>query len=139
MVSLAVSDLQRSIAFYQQGLGLPRLQSPPEVAFFNLNGSWLGLCSRHTMAAEAGVEFAADRTSGRVAAAPVALAHNVSTQAGVDSIVAAAASAGAVVTRQPAATVWGGYSGYFTDPDGHLWEVAYNPFLWIGPEDPPVS
>jgi len=64
-----------------------------------------------------------------------ALAHNVTSEQEVDEVFAQAISAGAVLVKQPQKVFWGGYSGYFKDPDGHLWEVAYNPFFWIGPED----
>lgn len=133
MISLGVDNLPRSIEFYENGLGLPRIDSPPEVAFFPLNGSWLGLYSRESMASEAGVKITA-AISGYTGHA-VTLAHNVSSDAEVDATVALARLAGAIVTRAPAKTEWGGYSGYFSDPDGHLWEVAHNPFLWVGPED----
>ena len=132
MISLGVHDLAKSIEFYETGLGLPRMESPPEVAFFPLKGSWLGLYSRTAMAAEAGVTISA--VSSGASAYAVTLAHNVSSEAEVDSTVASAEAAGATVTRKPAKTEWGGYSAYFTDPDGHLWEVAHNPFMWIGPE-----
>ena len=66
-----------------------------------------------------------------------ALAHNVATEAEVDEVFAAAIEAGASAVKQPQKVFWGGYSGYFADPDGHLWEVAHNPLMWIGPEDAP--
>lgn len=72
-------------------------------------------------------------SSGSTAHA-VTLAHNVKSEAEVDSLIAKAKAAGATITRESAKTAWGGYSAYFQDPDRHLWEVAYNPFQWIGPE-----
>lgn len=116
--------LGQFVFFYEHGLKLPRMDSPPEVAFFPLNGTWLGLYSKVAMAADAGVES--------LAGSSMVLAHNVKSESEVDNVVAGAASAGGVVTRQPGATEWGGYSGYFRDPDGHLWEVAYNPFFGWG-------
>ena len=133
MISLGVNNLVRSIEFYENGLGLPRMESPPEVAFFPLNGTWLGLYSRTSMATEAGVKISA--VCSGVSAHAVTLAHNVSSEAEVDAIVVNAKAAGATVTRKPAKTEWGGYSACFADPDGHLWEVAHNPFMWIGPEN----
>ena len=64
-----------------------------------------------------------------------ALAHNVASEAEVDEVIAQALAAGATLTKPAQKVFWGGYSGYFKDPDGHLWEVAHNPFTWIGPKD----
>ncbi|MFW1677234.1 VOC family protein [Pontibacter sp. JAM-7] len=129
MITLGVSDLQRSVRFYRDGLGLPQLDSPPSVAFFNLNGSWLGLYGRDALAEDAGVPADGQGFSG------FALAHNLASEAEVDAAMQEAEQAGARVVKAPQSVFWGGYSGYFADPDGHLWELAYNPFCWIGPED----
>ncbi|MCG2634681.1 MAG: VOC family protein [Gammaproteobacteria bacterium] len=129
MITLGVSDLTKSVQFYQQGLGLPLEESPPEVAFFNLNGSWLGLYGREALAADATVSA---KGWGFEA---FTLSHNVQTEAEVDAVIAQAINAGATLVKKPQKTFWGGYSGYFKDPDGHLWEVAHNPLLWIGPKD----
>ena len=128
MITLGVSDLARAVAFYEQGMGLPRMDSPPEVAFFTLNGTWLGLYGREDLAADAGV--AAEGAGFRA----VALAHNVRSAAEVDAVIEQAVAAGGTLVRRAAQTSWGGYSGYFADPDGHLWEVAHNPHFWVGPE-----
>ena len=129
MVSLGVADLEASIKFYEHGLGLPRLDSPPSVAFFNLNGTWLGLAQRDALAADAGVP---SEGAGYTA---INLAHNVTSEAEVHQVMELAAKAGATVVKAPSRADWGGYHGYFSDPDGHLWEVAHNPFGWVGPED----
>ena len=129
MVSLAVADLPRSVEFYLDGLGLPKIDSPPGVAFFRLNGTWLGLSERSSLANEAGVSAEGSGYEG------FALAHNVASEAEVDELVGIAAAAGAEVVKPPTRADWGGYHAYFADPDGHLWEVAHNPFAWIGPED----
>ena len=129
MITLGVDDLARSIAFYERGLGLPRMESPPEVAFFTLNGSWLGLYGRAALAEDAGAD------AGPAGFAGFTLAHNVHSEAEVDAVMAEAAAAGATVTQTARKTSWGGYAGCFSDPDGHLWEVAYNPFFWVGPAD----
>ncbi len=129
MVSLAVKDLQRSIEFYEHGLGLPRIDSPPSVAFFNLNGTWLGLSERQNLAEDAGVSAEGSGYEG------FALAHNVASGKEVDELTGTAVEAGAVIVKPPARADWGGYHAYFADPDGHLWEVAHNPFFWIGPPD----
>ncbi len=129
MITLGVRDLAAAIEFYEQGLGFPRMASPPEVAFFTLNGSWLGLYGYEALAEDAGVP--ADGSGFR----GFSLAHNVSSEAEVDAVMALAVGAGATLVKPPQKVFWGGYSGYFKDPDGHLWEVAHNPLFWVGPSD----
>ena len=129
MITLGVADLDRSVRFYREGLGLPQMDSPPSVAFFTLNGSWLGLYGREALAEDAGV-------SAEGAGFPrFSLAHNVTSPAEVDSLLAQAVAAGATLVKPGQPVFWGGYSGYFSDPDGFLWEVAHNPLFWVGPED----
>jgi len=132
MITLGVNDLSRSVVFYQQGLGLPRMDSPPEVAFFTLNGTWLGLYGREALAKDASVSGESGGFAG------FSLAHNVGSEQEVDQVMAQAASAGAVITKPAQKTDWGGYAGYFADPDGYLWEVAHNPLFWVGPSDEPA-
>ncbi len=127
MITLGVSDLSRAIHVYEQGLGFPRLASPPEVAFFTLDGSWLGLYGKEALATDANVSPQGEGFAG------FALAHNVSSEAEVDEVVNQAIAAGATLVKKPQQVFWGGYSGYFKDPDGHLWGVAHNPFFWVGP------
>ena len=129
MITLGVTDMARAVAFYEKGLGLPLKDSTPDVAFFNLNGSWLGLYGRDALAEDAAVPAGGEGFDG------VALAHNVATEAEVAEVLAQAAAAGATLTKPAQKAFWGGYHGYFRDPDGHLWEVAHNPFSWIGPVD----
>jgi catechol 2,3-dioxygenase-like lactoylglutathione lyase family enzyme len=129
MITLGVRDLEESVRFYGQGLGLPRMDSPPEVAFFTLNGSWLGLYGRESLAKDAGVP--ADGTGF----AGFTIAHNVDSEAAVDELLEQALSAGAKLVKPAQKVFWGGYSGYFADPDGYLWEVAHNPLFWVGPKD----
>ncbi|WP_260294611.1 VOC family protein [Sedimenticola hydrogenitrophicus] len=129
MITLGVRDLQASVRFYEQGLGLPRMESPPEVAFFTLNGSWLGLYGREALAEDAQVSPEGSGFAG------FALAHNVESEAEVDQLLAQAETAGATLVKPGQKVFWGGYSGYFKDPDGHLWEIAHNPFFWVGPRD----
>ena len=129
MLTLGVGDLAKSIRFYEEGLGLPRMESPPEVAFFTLNGSWLGLYDRRSLAEDAGV------SPERSGFAGITIAHNVGSKAEVDEIMEQAVSAGAKLVKPAQKAFWGGYSGYFADPDGYLWEVAHNPFFWVGPKD----
>ena len=129
MITLGVEDLEASVRFYEQGLGFPRKESAPEVAFFTLNGTWLGLYGREELADDATVP---SEGSGFNA---FALAHNVQSESEVDKVMSQAIDAGATLVKQPQRVSWGGYSGYFKDPDDHLWEVAHNPFFWIGPPD----
>ena len=130
MVSLGVADLERATTFYQEGLGLPRLKPYKDtITFFDLNGSWLGLYPWDLLAEDAGVSPSGEGYRG------VALAHNLHTKEAVDELMQQAVAAGATLIKEPQEVFWGGYSGYFADPDGHLWELAYNPFAWVGPED----
>ena len=130
MITLGVADLERSIKFYRDGLGLP-LREPQsgDVAFFNLRGTWLGLYPWDKLAED--VTVSQDGTGFR----GVTLAHNVASKDEVNAVVSEAVEAGARLVKEPQDVFWGGYSGYFADLDGHLWEVAWNPFSWIGPED----
>jgi uncharacterized protein len=120
-VTLGVADLERSTRFYADGLGLPQLKSPPGVSFFELGRTWLALYPRDLLAADAGV---APAGSGF---ARFALAHNVSSAVEADRLLEDAARAGGRITQSARPTSWGGYAGYFADPDGFLWEVAWNP------------
>lgn len=130
MITLGVRDLPAAARFYQEGLGFPRLDSPPEVAFFTLDGTWLALYGRAALAEDAMVAPEGQGFEG------FSLAHNVHSEAAVDAVVAQAVAAGAGLAKAPQKTSWGGYSGYFKDLDGHLWEVAYNPHFWVGPGEP---
>lgn len=132
MITLGVKDLARSINFYENGLGFPRMESPPSVAFFTLNGTWLGLYGRDDLAEDAQVSAAGSGFAG------FSLAHNVASETEVDAVIEQALAAGATLAKKPQKVFWGGYSGYFKDLDGHLWEVAHNPFVWVGPSDESV-
>lgn len=129
MITLGVRDLVRSIAFNESGLGLPRRESPPEIAFFVLDGSWLALFGRAALATDAGLNAAGQAFAG------FSLAHNVASEAEVDGVMQQALAAGATMVKPAQSTSWGGYAGYFADPDGYLWEVAHNPEFWVGPPD----
>jgi catechol 2,3-dioxygenase-like lactoylglutathione lyase family enzyme len=117
-VTLRVADIPRALAFYQ-ALGLIPHTVMDDVAFLPMNG--LVLCLYRGLAQDAGVEDQG-RTPGLTA-----LAHNVRDRLGVDSLLAEADAAGATITRPAHDADWGGRSGYFADPDGNLWEIAWNP------------
>jgi len=129
MITLGVRDLASAIKFYEEGLGFPRMESPPEVAFFTLNGTWLGLYGREALAEDAMVSSEGEGFES------FTLAHNVGSEKEVDEVVSQAVDAGATMVKMPQKVFWGGYSGYFKDLDGHLWEVAHNPLFWVGPKD----
>jgi catechol 2,3-dioxygenase-like lactoylglutathione lyase family enzyme len=122
-VTLGVANLAASRLFYEH-LGWKAAKSSNEhVAFFQLNGLALGLFGRQALAADAGVKN--DRTGFD----GVALAYNVRQKSQVAKQLAQAAAAGAKITQPAHDVFWGGHSGYFADPDGHLWEICWNPFF----------
>ena len=123
LVTLGVADLDRSLAFYRDGLGLPTHDYDPGagVVFFKLEGSWLAIFPREELAKDAHLPVNGSGFRG------ITLAHNEPSKEGVDAVFAEALAAGATSVKAPEDVFWGGYSGYFADPDGHLWEVAYNP------------
>ena len=123
LITLGVTDLERSTKFYRDGLGLPTSGDHPDVTFFALRGTWLSLYSREELAADAGVSADGHGFSG------FALAHNVHSKEEVDALLKEVEDAGATIIRPAKDADWGGYSGYFADPDGFLWEVAWNPHL----------
>ena len=130
MITLGVNDLHRAIDFYESGLGFPRVDFDSDsVAFFSLNGTWLGLFPSEALAEDATVSAEGSGFDG------FTLAHNVASEAEADQVLEQAVAAGATLVKPAQKVFWGGYSGYFKDPDGHLWEVAHNPFMWVGPED----
>jgi len=100
MITLGVNELERSILFYEQGLGLPRMASPPEVAFFTLNGTWLGLFGRESLAKDAGVSATGSGFSG------FSLAHNVASEAEVDAVLQQAVAAGASLVKPGQKVFW---------------------------------
>ncbi|HEV7193873.1 MAG TPA: VOC family protein [Jatrophihabitantaceae bacterium] len=122
LVTLGVADVAASSSFYE-ALGFRRSSAsvPGEVSFFHTAGGILAVWGRAELAADSGV---AEAGAG---AGSVSLAVNVGSRAAVDAALADALAAGARITRTAVATEWGGYNGYFADPDGHLWEVAHNP------------
>jgi catechol 2,3-dioxygenase-like lactoylglutathione lyase family enzyme len=124
LVTLGVADLKKSLAFYRDGLGLPlhNYKDGDDMIMFRLEGSWLGLYPREELAKDATVPHDGAGFCG------ITLAHNEPAKEDVDKVFAEALAAGAKPVKTPQDVFWGGYSGYFADPDGHLWEVAYNPY-----------
>jgi catechol 2,3-dioxygenase-like lactoylglutathione lyase family enzyme len=125
LITLGVADLARSKAFYEQ-LGW-RGQEVEETVFYQAGGQAVVLWDRANVAADAGLEDDRSCTFGGIV-----LAHNVASREEVDRTVGAAKSAGAEVTKDPSETFYGGYAGFFRDPDGHVWEVAHNPGFTLG-------
>jgi catechol 2,3-dioxygenase-like lactoylglutathione lyase family enzyme len=122
IVTLGVSDLRRSYRFYHEGLGLPTSRKPEsEIIFFQTGGVCLALYPLEKLAEDVSSEQSFERGpfSG------ITLAHNTRSREEVDSLLALAAASGGRVEKPAQDVFWGGYSGYFSDPDGYLWEVAY--------------
>ncbi len=138
LITLGVADLATSLTFYHDGLGLPLASGTREqalekgIAFFRLNRHlMLSLYPWEELAEDAQVDPESTGFRG------VTLAHNVRSPEEADQVLSSAVNAGATLQKPAAETFWGGYSGYFRDPDGHLWEVAHNPFDSIVAETPP--
>ena len=130
LITLGVDDLAKSMRFYRDGLGLEtdgivgQEYENGAVAFFDLEkGLKLALWPRKSLAADSGLSVTAR------SATDFALAHNVSSKSDVDAVMKQAEKAGAVIVKAATDTFYGGYAGYFQDPDGHLWEIAWNPNL----------
>jgi catechol 2,3-dioxygenase-like lactoylglutathione lyase family enzyme len=122
VVTLGVRDLARARAFYVEGLGFPLSKSSNDhVVFLDAGGVVLALYGRDALAEDAQVPAKGSGFAG------MTLAHNARSKADVDRALARAVSAGATLKKPAQEVFWGGYSGYFADPDGHLWEVAWNP------------
>jgi uncharacterized protein len=122
LVTLGVADLDRSRAFYA-ALGWEEAQAVDGVTFYQMDGSVVALFDMEALAADQGRPGSALGTGGAT------YAQNFHDRAGVDTAYLRALDAGATGLKAPAATLWGGYAGYFADPDGHVWELAFNP-LW---------
>ena len=128
LLTIGVDDLERSVAFYRDGLGLKTEgivgaeYEHGAVAFFELQaGLKLAVWPRESIAYDAGIPVSPP------ARTEFTIGHNVSSKAEVDAVMAQARAAGAKIVKPEGDTFWGGYSGYFQDPDGHIWEVAWNP------------
>lgn len=122
LITLGVADLAAARAFYARLGWIEHGQSQPSVAFFQMHGAVLGLFGRNDLAADQG------RAGAALGTGAVTLAQNFATEAEVDAAFSAALAAGGTALKAPEKVFWGGYSGYWADPDGHVWEVAMNPF-----------
>lgn len=127
LITLGVDDLGRARAFYEQGLGWEPASAPEGVVFYQLPGIALALFGRNDLA-----EDARQPVDGRFSGITIAI--NQRTEADVDAVLAQAEGAGAKILKPAEKVFWGGYSGYFADPDGHVWEVALNPEWTINPD-----
>lgn len=135
MITLGVADLERAVAFYESVVGWKAAPGPPGIAFFDLGGVVFSLYPHAEMAKETSVEPHIARDN---AYQGFALAHNVESSEEVDAIFSRLAANGAKILKAPERVFWGGYSGYFADLDGHLWEIAHNPH-WSLTDDGRVS
>lgn len=124
LITLGVDSIERSLKFYRDGLGfIPHnYEEGSDMAMFEMEGTWLGLYPKDKLAKDVGVGSEGSGFAG------ITFAHNVKSEKMVDEVVKLAVRSGAKLVKKPQKVFWGGYSGYFADPDGHLWEVAYNPF-----------
>ncbi len=123
IITLGVRDLKKSLDFYEKGLGWKKSSASQDtIAFIQLSGIVLSLYPRELLAEDVGTGPEGSGFSG------ITLAHNTKSEKEVDEVMALVASLGARVIKPPQKVFWGGYSGYFRDPDGHLFEVAHNPF-----------
>lgn len=128
LITLGVDDLARSKAFYEKLGWVPKDEVPGQVVFYQMHGSVLGLFGRADLAKDQG------RAGTNLQTGAVTLAQNFASEQEVDAAFAEALAAGATQLKAPEKVFWGGYSGYYTDPDGHVWELAMNPF-WTLNED----
>ena len=124
IITLGVSDLNRSVIFYRDGLNLPTNYKEGEgIVFFQLRGTWLALFPSDELAKDACLP------PKRAPFGGFTLAYNVHDKQEADEVIKQALAAGASLLKPAGDTFWGGYSGYFADPDGHPWEVAWNPYF----------
>lgn len=124
LITLGVSDFDKSLSFYRDGLGFKthNYKDGDDAIFFEMEGTWLSIFPKDKLAADATVPADGSGFTG------ITIAHNVGSKEEVNKVYELAISVGGKPIKKPQDVFWGGYSGYFADPDGYLWEVAYNPF-----------
>ena len=123
IITLGVTDLERSYRFYREGLALPTTRSPEsDIVFFQTSGVCLALYPLSALAEDISPNY----PSNRGAFSGITIAHNTRTKDEVDMLLALAEKHGGCIEKPAQTASWGGYSGYFSDPDGHLWEIAYS-------------
>jgi uncharacterized protein len=123
LITLGVHDLERATNFYEKGLGWKRSPgSAGDMILYSLGGMILGLYPRHALAEDIGIKDESSGFSG------ITISYNAKNEKEVDEVLKKAEKAGASIIKQAQKVFWGGYSGYFRDPEGHLFEVAHNPF-----------
>jgi hypothetical protein len=129
IVTLGVKNFQRSLDFYKNGLGWKPSRASDKIAFFPMDGVILALYPREKLAEDATVDSTGSGFSG------ITLAYNAKSQGEVDEVLHTVQSVGAKIIKQAQHVFWGGYSGYFADPDGYLWEIAWNPSFAFDEKD----
>jgi len=127
LITLGVADLERAKAFYG-ALGWAPTNDEGEVVFYQINGMVLGFFGLGPLAKDQG------RPDAQLGTGAITLAQNFTTEAEVDAAYEVAVKSGATALKAPEKVFWGGYSGYYADPDGHVWEVAHNPFWELSPD-----
>ena len=127
LITLGVADLDRAARFYAEWGWVPHPGSPDGLHLFQMHGAALALFSRAELAADQ------NRAAGDLGTGAMTLAQNCEDAAQVDAVFRAALDAGATELKRPEKVFWGGYSGYFADPDGHVWEIAHNPGWPLAP------
>ncbi|MDO7557091.1 MAG: VOC family protein [Loktanella sp.] len=128
LITLGVSDLQRSKNFYDAMGWRPTSEVEGQVVFYQINGLLFGLFGLEPLAKDQG------RPDAKLGTGASTLAQNFTTEAEVDEAYALALKCGATALKAPEKVFWGGYSGYYADPDGHVWELAMNPFWQLNPD-----
>ena len=125
-ITLGVNDLKTSIDFYENKFGWKRSEmSNDDIVFFQLNGIYLALYSRTELAKDATIDSAGTGFKG------FTISYNARSEKEVDDLINTLRNKGVKIIKEPQKVFWGGYSSYISDPDGNLWEIAYNPFLKI--------
>lgn len=124
LITLGVSDLEESTKFYEENFGWEKAAASNEdITFFQLNGMMLSLYQREKLAEDAGIESNGGGFNG------FSLSYNTRSEKEVDEIIERLQNTGVKVVKEPQKVFWGGYSGYIADPDGYLWEIAFNPYM----------